>query len=206
MATFTFDGDNLLIIAQDATDIDVQVDLYSDWKEWLKLSDNAKYPPAFDTDGGRNTSPTELTGRNFFLRNDLGWRVRPHESDYEPRVIGNLFKADVTLDAVVPTLGGFTVLFQVERSNLSSILGSETDNVIALANYELVDQRQYNSDDILTNARRRLFLTAGDLDSANPSAASDPLVDVEGAIAIYTFTSDGANGRTPDWFRWKRVA
>lgn len=120
MPTPTFDGDNLLIILPASEPVmDVQVDLYSDWKEWFKTSDNAKYPIAFSTSGGEPTQPGEVLGRAFFLRNDLGWRIRPAEEDADVLFEGSLFPQDFTLPLFVPTTGAFTVSLRVKFSNLS---------------------------------------------------------------------------------------
>lgn len=122
MPTPTFDGDNLLIILNTSEPLyDVQVDLYSDWKEWFKTSDNSKYHEAFRTAGGDDTEPGQFTGRNFFLRNDLGWRIRPAEEDAEILFEGNLFLQDSSLPWHVPTLGAFTVTMDRKFSNLSYV-------------------------------------------------------------------------------------
>lgn len=217
MASFSFDGDNLLITAQDTTDVDVQVDLYSDWKEWVKLTDNAKYPPAFDTDGGRPTSPTETSGRNFFLRNDLGWRIRPTEADYNPSFIGNLFAADVSLPIVVPTLGAFTVLWKLERSNLSTLIGgSATSSEVATAQsaiqtdianipaaigisaLELIDNVTYNSR-LLVYARKRIYGNIADRLAAVPN---DPLDGNEIAVFTYRAKPSDSDPQVAEHFGW----
>lgn len=47
-----FDGINRYIILKDGfPSIDVQVDIYSDWKEWWLMGDNSKYPQALRTFG-----------------------------------------------------------------------------------------------------------------------------------------------------------
>lgn len=111
MAT-TFDGDNLLITLNaggSVHTVDAQVDLYSDWKEWVKLADNAKYPPAFRTTGGDPLTPGISAGAYFFIRNDLGWRIKPAEEDATITLIGNLAPEDATLGVFNPTVGAFTV-------------------------------------------------------------------------------------------------
>lgn len=122
----TFDGINLRIILPASTpDIDVEVDLYSDWKEWLKLSDNSKFPPAFDTTGGDPTTATETVAPFFFLRNDLGWRIRGPEENATITLTGNLFGREPSLPILVPTLGSFTQ--QITTLVSSRALVSATD-------------------------------------------------------------------------------
>ena len=105
----TFDGDNLRIILPSATaSIDVEADLYSAWKEWVGLHDNAKYQRAFDSTGGDPITDTENVAGYFFLRNDLGWRIRGPEEDATITLVGNLFGRDGNLPVFVPTLGGYT--------------------------------------------------------------------------------------------------
>ena len=123
----TFDGVNLLITLPSATpSIDGQVDLYSDWKEWVKLSDNAKYPPAFDTTGGDPVSPTQNLAPAFFLRNDLGWRIKPAEESANVIIVGNLYARDTTLDLIIPTTGAFTVLVNIDRSQNALVVSAAT--------------------------------------------------------------------------------
>jgi len=76
----TFDGINKLIIVNpNETELEVKRDIYSDWKEWVQLDDNAKYLPAIRSIGG---DPTDLingkyAGDIYFLMN--GWQiVIPH--------------------------------------------------------------------------------------------------------------------------------
>lgn len=108
----TFDGDNLLIILESAKiTLDAQIDLYSDWKEWFKTDDNAKYPRAFrDSVGGDDINATLQAGDYYFFQNQLGWRIRPPEEDINILFTGNFIPEDPTLPMFIPTLGGFTVL------------------------------------------------------------------------------------------------
>ncbi len=77
MVVVTFDGPNKLMnVISGTTNIDVEKDLYSDWKEWILLSDNAKYLRALRTTGGdpTNAAGTSFSPKYFFLMN--GWRVK----------------------------------------------------------------------------------------------------------------------------------
>tara|TARA_R110000772_G_scaffold107301_2_gene209604 strand:+ start:5562 stop:6083 length:522 start_codon:yes stop_codon:yes gene_type:complete len=69
-----FDGLNKRIIVHEGiTDIDVKQDIYSNWKEWMQVRDNAKYLPAIRTTGGDPTSGGQFTGDTYFLIND--WQI-----------------------------------------------------------------------------------------------------------------------------------
>ena len=118
----SIDGPNLIITLPSATPtIDVTVDLYSDWKEWVKVGDNAKYPKAFDTTGGDPTTATQVLGRYYFLRNDLGWRIRGPEEDATIVIEGNLFGRDPALPIIVPTIGAYTQNLQQVVSSLALV-------------------------------------------------------------------------------------
>ena len=116
MAKFTVDGPNLLLIAQaGVVDVDVQVDLYSDAKEhWLTTPDN-KFEFPFRTIAGDPIRAGVLFGDGYFIQN--GWKIRPDEVSHTLTIAGNLF-LDVgeTPGIIVPTLGAFTVLVEIERS------------------------------------------------------------------------------------------
>jgi len=114
--TVTFDGPNLRILIDDLTDLDAGGDIYSDWKEWVKLSDNAKFTQAFDTTGGDPTRPGQTISPYFFLRNDLGWRIRAPEANGEVNIFGNLFARDFAIPVQENSVGAFNSLIRLEIS------------------------------------------------------------------------------------------
>jgi hypothetical protein len=129
MADATFNGLTLTItLPPGQVSVDVRAEIYSAWKEWLLLThENRRFPPAFTTEGGTDTVPGEVSGRNYFVRNDLGWRVQPSEEDINVTLVGNLFATDSSLPMVIPTVGGFTTLVQIQRSSLALV---ETTGVV----------------------------------------------------------------------------
>lgn len=71
-----FDGENKHIIINPSEHvISVKTDLYSDWKEWTQLRDNAKFAQAFRVIGGDPIDVTQgiYAGDIYFLMN--GWQV-----------------------------------------------------------------------------------------------------------------------------------
>jgi hypothetical protein len=112
----TFDGvQKLIIVDNGVTELDVKVDLYSDWKEWVLVGDNAKYLIALSAIGGDPISPTRFLGSTFFLEND--WKIRPYEGTHDLTISGNLFTR--TGDpATIPTLGNYNVSVNLSTSNL----------------------------------------------------------------------------------------
>jgi hypothetical protein len=116
-AKWTADWVNrLFILKAGVTEIDVQIDLYSDWKEEVAIGDNMKHPIAMRSVGGDPISDIQNLGATYFLTNN--WRIRPHEADHELVLTGNLFSDPAGVNIVVPTLGDFTVLVTNVVSNL----------------------------------------------------------------------------------------
>lgn len=69
-----FDGINRLIIVNPSEPvISVKADIYSAWKEWIRLRDHAKFAPAIRVVGGDPISATQFTGDTYFLTNN--WRI-----------------------------------------------------------------------------------------------------------------------------------
>lgn len=127
----TFDGDNLLIILDSGVNVvDVKVDLYSDWKEWVKTADNTKYPLAFRTIAG-DPKGSITAAPTYFLQNQNGWRIRPPEENITISLVGDLQLEDTTLPGIVPTIGAFTTMV---LGAVESIIGvdafSTTLNVV----------------------------------------------------------------------------
>jgi hypothetical protein len=123
-----FDGPNLIItLASGETDVTVS-ELYSRWKDWVKLADNSKFLPAFRVVGGDPLGGGLQAGINVFLRNDLGWRIKPPEEDIIIRLRGNLYAEDPDTPAFIPTVGGFDTLVRLDLSaNLLQIPTGEVD-------------------------------------------------------------------------------
>jgi hypothetical protein len=115
MADATFDGANLYIILPSIGSFDAQTEIYSAWKEWVSLSDNAKYPLAFDTTGGDDVGGGQKIAPYFFCRNDLGWRIKMPSQDGEITVTGNLFARNPLLNLFEQT-AGFDAFLKLEVS------------------------------------------------------------------------------------------
>ncbi len=89
----TFDGINkLILINPGETDIDVQVDLYSDWKEWAQTDNNLKYLSPWSIVGGEPTIEGQRLDVTYFLIN--GWKIKPYGGTYDLTIDGNLFDVD----------------------------------------------------------------------------------------------------------------
>lgn len=114
----TFDPINLWVI-EISTGGDNSLDLveiYSEWKEWQSLSDNAKYPPAFRYVGADPISDVQNLGTTFFISG--GWRIKPAELDHELELVGNIYIDGGGTKVTVPTTGAYTVQVTTRVSNL----------------------------------------------------------------------------------------
>lgn len=129
----TFDGTNRIIqIAEGVTELNIEVDVYSDWKEWSRLDDNVKFLAAFDESiGGENLSDQRKLGGTYFLAN--GWRIRTWEGDHTLSVDGNIY----TIEGDSPftsTKEKHTILIQLRTSNLTDRIGDATLTLDNLTN------------------------------------------------------------------------
>lgn len=116
MAKVTFDGVNKLIkVNSGITEIDVKVDLYSDWKEWIVQSDNSKYLPAMAAIGGDQISSTKFLGTTFFLEN--GWKIKPYGWNHTLTISGNLYSRDGS-SPFVSADGSYNIAINMTTSNI----------------------------------------------------------------------------------------
>ena len=71
----TFDGPNKIILVNEGvTELDIKVDVFSDWKEWvITRDDNAFWLPAIRSIGGDPTVEGQTAGDIYFLQN--GWKL-----------------------------------------------------------------------------------------------------------------------------------
>lgn len=120
----TFDGDNKLILINDGeTEIDIQRDIYSSWKEWALIDDYSKFTAALSTSGGEPTTGGQSLGSAFFLIN--GWKIRPWNGNYEIAFTGNLFTEDES-NPIIPSTEPSNILITRVVSNIVTQIN--TDN------------------------------------------------------------------------------
>lgn len=134
MPKVSFDGINKIISITQApvsnlVEIDVQVDLYSDWKEWMLQSDNAKYAPAMRSVGGDPISQVRSLGATYFLIND--WKIRPYNADHRLLLVGNLYTDPAGESPILSTINPHSVIVEYSISSLvdSSVSRLDTDNL-----------------------------------------------------------------------------
>jgi len=118
----TFDGENKLIIPNEGvTEINVEQDIYSDHKEWLKTYDNTKFDIGVRTVAGDPTVGLDSLGATFFLTN--GWQIVLNQSIL---FTGNLFSDDFSSPFIV---GENIQLAQQKFSNLVDAPGLDQSGI-----------------------------------------------------------------------------
>lgn len=120
IVNFNVTGPGLFIeVIDSGGDIEIDlVEVYSEWKDWTRLSDNLKFAPAFRQAGADPISASQNTGATFFLNTGAGWRIRPSERDHLLTIKGNMFTDPEDQNPIAPTLGAFTVLVREFVSNV----------------------------------------------------------------------------------------
>lgn len=117
----TFDGENRLIYVNEGeTQIDVEQDLYSDWKEWAYIRDNLKWISAMRTVGG-DATPTGFLGATFFLIN--GWRI---VIQFGVNFTGNLYSDDYDSPFITET--GVQLATQTVSNLIDKVAQDEISN------------------------------------------------------------------------------
>lgn len=145
MADATFDGSNLLIQMPSTGSFEVGRDLYSPWKEWIRLSDNAKYPKAFDTTGGDDVGGGQEIAPYFFCRNDLGWRIKMPQQDGEVVIAGNLFARSPSV-ALFEQMAGFDAFLRLEVSTRAVVIDTANETTQLIKKYHDNDVKFFASD------------------------------------------------------------
>ena len=118
-----FDGPNkLILISEGELNINVRIDIYSAWKEYVILRDNGKYAKALTAIGGDPITDTTNVGITYFLEN--GWRIKPFETDSVITLAGNIFTRETGENPFIPVSG---VTISLTRSNLVDFIQSSID-------------------------------------------------------------------------------
>ena len=135
----TFDGPNTTITLDTGVTTVSVAGLYSDWKEWVALTDNAKYAQAFRVIGGDPLGGGISAGSYFFLQNQKGWRIRPPEEDIILELQGNLFGESTVDPIIIPTIGAFNTQVRLSTSSLTQVVES-TDASAITADLDVINR------------------------------------------------------------------
>jgi hypothetical protein len=179
---YVIDPANKRIIL-DVTDATAQ-SIYSAWVDWLVLSDNSKYLPAFRSTGGDDLGGGISIPAYYFLTN--GWRVRPMESNHTLTITGNLF-VDGGGNPIVPTLGTFNVLTKlvvpVQAQTVTVNTGGGVGTVAEVA-------------DAVWNANAASYLTVGST-GAKLSETASGLTSPQATMLLEMYTLLGLDPAKP---------
>lgn len=204
MANVTFDGPTkTMTVGSLGSEINVEKDLYSDWKHWVSESDNSKYLQAFRTFGGDPTSTGQYAPKYFFLLN--GWTVNIDgntvasvnvalnlyvDGGGNPFVlINNATVSNLRSDVAVVEVGVVTetnindivegVTGATSADTQTLLLRTEEILGLSQSNY-IIENQIYNGDDNLTSATVKTYATVDDL------IAGTPILHQYAMVAIYT--------------------
>lgn len=144
-------------------------ELWSRWADWVALSDNAKYLPAFRQAGGDDLGGGLSIPAYMFLLN--GWRVRPMEANHALIITGNLF-VDGGGVPVVSTLGAFQVnvnyTVPVQAQGIATG-GGPTAGDIASAVWQHLVEAGFSAEKILRIIASHAAGNATNLEGAAPA-------------------------------------
>lgn len=126
-----FDGPNRIIyVNEGVTELSVQTDIYSAYKEWVLNSPEAPLPSAYleaiSVVGGDPITEIQSLGTTYFLEN--GWRIQPFPSkdSYTLTVEGNIYTREV---GETPFLFAEGVSTSLVRSNIVDLITIEAASV-----------------------------------------------------------------------------
>jgi len=132
--------EKLIYVNEGVTELDVKIDIYSAWKEWVLNSPEFPYASsseeAISAIGGEPLNDTLNVGSTFFLEN--GWRIQPfpEKEAYLLTVNGNLYTREVGENPFLFASGANII---ITRSNLVDQLVASAS--VTEADYAAIAQR-----------------------------------------------------------------
>lgn len=117
--SYTFIGDQRLIVLDPGViNVDVQ-DLYSRWKDWVLVGQGAQWIRAMESVGGNPIGFGNTIAPYIVMLN--GWKIRPFEGNHILTISGNIITDDES-NPFVDTLGNFNVTIKnVVSSNTIAV-------------------------------------------------------------------------------------
>jgi len=168
-------GPNVIVEINTGGDNSINaLEIFSEWKQWL-LDDPTRLglPQAFSVEGGQPKTATTELGQAFFMHSP-DWVFRPAEHDHKLTIVGDIGVLGGVGSFLVPTLGGYTVLVELERSALITGLAMASP----LTSQEVRDAM-------------KLAPTAG---APGSDSIDDQLAALEAAVAAVPTTLEAAHG------------
>jgi hypothetical protein len=106
---YSFDGSSKVITLTAGTTTMSVRDVWSRWVDWIALSDNAKYPPAFLAVGGDDIDPGAGTKIPVYAYLINGWRIKPQEADHTLAVTDGVILVSGGGDPFINTTGDYVI-------------------------------------------------------------------------------------------------
>jgi hypothetical protein len=143
-----FDGENKLIyVNPNISSISVKEDVYSNWKEWVQVRDNSKFPPAIRVTGGDPIGGGAFTGDVYFLIN--GWRLY---IDHSLNIDGVIYSDNYPSPFVQQEN---TQIVTNKVSSLVSIVATETIGGISIPTVQQIRQEIDTNSSKLTSIKAK---------------------------------------------------
>lgn len=112
---FVFDGPNKRInLTSGTTTLDIR-DIWSQWVNWLQLSDNSKFAQAFKQVGGDSIDAVAGTSIPIYCFLLNGWKIKPQEADHTLNVSGGILLVEGGGDPFISTNGDFAVRINYQQ-------------------------------------------------------------------------------------------
>ena len=194
---YTFNGVAKTITLTAQTVMSVR-DVYARWVDWLTVSDNAKYLPAFSTVGGDVIDPAAGTAVPIYAFLENGWRIRPEESSHTLAVTGGILLVTGGGDPFLNPTGSFTVrvnyqqpvqAITVATGGGGSAAPSASQNAAAV--WQSLIEGGVSAEQML----RVLMATVAGKSNGTGSATENYL-SMDGSKPRVTATFDGAGNRS----------
>ena len=208
--TISFDPTNRVILL-DVFNVSAS-QIWSAWVDWLVLSDNLKYLPAFSQVGG--VAPIAL-----YLILENGWRVRPKEASGITTITGNLLTRESD-SPITQTIGTWNVQVNLETPIAAQAIEVNTGSAVNQATVQAALTAQgYTTAratmiDTVTTVDGKVDTVTTNIAALNDVAATDivsngAITTLAGAVVnvdlVDTTTTntdmrgtDGANTTAPD--------
>lgn len=162
MSKVTFDGSNKLIIVNTGvTTIDVEVDLYTAWKQWVLTGGGSIYDAAFRTVGGDVIGANQYVPTYYFLINNWKVKVENLTVNFSTNLYSDNYLNPFTItnssvyvqNSDVPDISSISNSLTGITSSVTSILG------LVQHNFRFSGQT-YNSDGNLTSGIISIYNSA----------------------------------------------
>jgi hypothetical protein len=150
---YSFNGATKLItLTAGTTSVSVR-DLWSRWADWVALSDNAKFLPAFSQVGGQTIDAAAGTYIPIYAFLLNGWRIRPQEANHTLNINDGVLLVDGGGDPFVNTVGSFVVRIvlsqPVQAITVATGGSSVSESAIATAVWARIIESGYSAEELL---------------------------------------------------------